>query len=416
MKNNHPDLDRKLKNNKPTGWLKAVKRLYRRRSLIIAALLFVLSLGLPSVVAQVSAQIPIVETQPSGLQLVQQAKRSYETKNFAEAARIWQQAASTFAAAGDVLNQAMALSNLSLTYQQLAEWDKAEQAIAQSLNLLQTQQTTPEKLRILAQSLDIQGQLQLTTGQTETALETWQQAANTYEQVNDEGRMAQSLLNLAQAQQDLGLYPRSCKTLIQALAVENIACETLSKATKSTPEKPDSLLSTFEALPDSPIKATGLRLLGDFLRVSGNLDRSQKVLQLSLEVAQRLPSPIDENEAHISLGNTARAQRNTEQALTHYKRAATSTFPIIKVQAQLNELSWRIENREQLSEAQALWPQIESELTKLPASREAIYARINLAQSLICLQQQAVENETTESSSPIIQQCNSLHKQVQKTK
>lgn len=417
MKNNQPNLDRKLKNNRPTGnWLKAVKRLYRQHSLILATLLFILSLGLPSVVPQVSAQMPMVQNQPSGLQLVQQAKRSYEIKNFAEAARIWQEAASTFAAAGDVLNQAMALSNLSLTYQQLAEWDKAEEAIAQSLNLLQTQQTTAEKLRILAQSLDIQGQLQLTTGQTEIALETWQQAAKTYQRVNEEGRMAQSLLNLAQAQQDLGLYPHSCKTLLQALGVKDIDCETLSKTTKSTPEKSDPLLSTFETLPDSIIKATGLRLLGDFMRVSGNLDHSQKLLKLSLEVAQRLPSPLDEKEAQLSLGNTARAQKKNDEALEYYQKAVTSVLPTIKVQAQLNQLSLLTENRERLSEAQALWPQIESELTELPANREAIYARINLAQSLICLKQQAVENETPESSSPVIQQCNSLQEKVQEPK
>ncbi|MBD2181070.1 CHAT domain-containing protein [Planktothrix sp. FACHB-1355] len=417
MRNNQTNFNRKLKNNRSTGnWLKVVKRLYRRRLLIVAALLFVLSLGLPSIVAQVSAQIPIVQSQPSGLQLVQQAKRSYEIRDFGEAARTWQQAASTFAAAGDILNQAMALSNLSLTYQQLAEWDKAEEAIAQSLNLLQTQQNTPEKLRILAQSLDIQGQLQLTTGQTETAIETWQKAANTYERMNEKERMAQSLLNLAQAQQDLGLYPRSCKILLQALEVKNIDCEALSKATQSTPEKPDYFLSIFEALPDSPTKATGLRLLGDFLRVSGNLDRSQKVLQLSLEVAQNLSSPIDENEAQLSLGNTARAQPDANKALEYYQQAATSTFPTIKIQAQLNQLSLLIENRGRLSEAQALWPQIEPEITKLPASRESIYARINLAQSLICLKQQAVENETPELSSPVIQQCNSLHKESKETK
>lgn len=417
MKNNQPNFERKSKNNKQaSNWLKVVKKLYRQGSLILAALLLVVLLGLLTVVAQVFAQIPTVQSQSSGLQLVQQAKRSYEIRDFGEAARTWQQAASTFATAGDVLNQAMALSNLSLTYQQLAEWDKAEEAITQSLNLLQTQQVKPEQLKILAQSLDIQGQLQLTTGQTETALETWQKAANTYQQLNEKDRMAQSLLNLAQAQQSLGLYSRSCKTLLQALEVTNIDCEILSKPTQSTSEKNDSLLSTSEILPTSSIKATGLRLLGDFLRVSGNLELSQKVLQLSLEVAQKLSSPIEDNEAQLSLGNTARAQQNIDRALTHYKQAATSTFPTIKIQAQLNQLSLLIENKERLSEAEALWPEIESELTGLPASREAIYARINLAQSLICLKQQAVENETTESSSPIIQQCNSLQAKVQGTK
>ena len=43
----------------------------------------------------------------------------YEAGQFEEAAQSWQQAESSFAALGDKLNQAMALSNLSLTVQQL---------------------------------------------------------------------------------------------------------------------------------------------------------------------------------------------------------------------------------------------------------------------------------------------------------
>jgi tetratricopeptide (TPR) repeat protein len=66
---------------------------------------------------------------PTGTQLAQQGTTLYEAGKFQEAATVWQQAASAFQKQGDTLNQAMALSNLSLTYQQLGEWHKAAQSI-----------------------------------------------------------------------------------------------------------------------------------------------------------------------------------------------------------------------------------------------------------------------------------------------
>ena len=402
----------KLKQN----WLWAVKRFYKWRLLILAVLLFILSLGVPSVFAKVSAQTSIVQIQPRGLQLVQQAKRSYESGEFGQAAAIWQQAVSIFAAQGDILNQAMALSNLSLTYQQLAEWDKAEQASAESLNLLKKEESTPEKIRILAQSLDIQGQLQLTTGQLETALETWQQAANTYQQVGEGERMAQSLVNIAQVQQELGLYPRSCKTLLQALNLEKIVnCNALAKPDESEGKKQELLLSTLQQLPDSLIKATGLRSLGDFLRMAGNLNLSEQVLRVSLEVAQRLVYPEDISAAWVSLGNNLRVQKNkTEEALEAYQKASEqSTSSVIRFQSQLNRLSLLLEKK-QYSKAQMLWSEVEEQIKYLPSNRAGIYARINLAQSLLCLKQLGLKNERPELSSPLVQQCYTSEEEVAK--
>ncbi|WP_250126483.1 tetratricopeptide repeat protein [Chroococcidiopsis sp. CCMEE 29] len=66
--------------------------------------------------------------------LVQQGKIFYDAGQFAQAVKVLQQAATAFEANGDELNQAIALSNLSLTYQQLG-LPQAESAIASSLNL-----------------------------------------------------------------------------------------------------------------------------------------------------------------------------------------------------------------------------------------------------------------------------------------
>ena len=301
---------------------------------------------------------------PSGSALVQQGKTLYEAGQFFEAASVWQRAAQAFQAQGNTLNQAEVLNYLSLAYQQLGQWSQATQAITDSLKLLQAKKSPKPsfRLQVLAQALNFQGQLQLAQGQAEQSLTTWQQAAATYTQAGDRSGFIGSLINQAQALQALGLYRQAQKTLIQ---VEQ----------------------TLASQPASIIKAMGLRSLGNTLRVVGDLDQSRQVLQQSLTVAEQLKSPSDISVALLGLGNTARVQQDTQAALEFFKRAAVaSTSLITRTQAQLNQLSLLLENQ-QLLLAQALWPQIQPELTNLPPSQRAIYARINFAQSLIQLKQ-----------------------------
>ncbi len=77
-----------------------------------------------------------VENLPNLTGLVQEGKDFYDREQFAEAARVWQQALQAFQAQEDELNQAIALSFLSLAYQRLGQWDEAGNAIASSLQLL----------------------------------------------------------------------------------------------------------------------------------------------------------------------------------------------------------------------------------------------------------------------------------------
>ena len=74
--------------------------------------------------------------------------------------KVLRSAAASFRATGDSLRQAMTLSNLSLAAQQLGLWAEAEEAITQSLNILQDVGISQERSAILAKTLDVQGQLQ----------------------------------------------------------------------------------------------------------------------------------------------------------------------------------------------------------------------------------------------------------------
>ncbi|MEY2832632.1 MAG: hypothetical protein RLZZ574_1890, partial [Cyanobacteriota bacterium] len=110
--------------------------------------------------------------------LLQQGKNFYDRSQYNDAVKVLQQAISTFEAQADKLGTAIALSNLSLAYQQLGQWHKAEQALTASLDLLPTAPNmTAESAQILAQTLDVQGQLQLKQGKTQAALNTWQETA-----------------------------------------------------------------------------------------------------------------------------------------------------------------------------------------------------------------------------------------------
>jgi hypothetical protein len=140
-------------------------------------------------------------------------------------------------------------------------------------------------------------------------------------------------------------------------------------------------------------KAVGLRSLGEVLQLVGNVDQSRQDLEQSLQIAQRFNSQQDMSAAFFSLGNTARTQEDTKAALKFYQPAVgtagstlSNSLQTTKIQAQLNQLSLLLETK-QWQDAQALWPQIQSEIPKLPSSRTAVYAKINFAQSLALLRQ-----------------------------
>lgn len=118
-------------------------------------------------------------------QLIERAKQLYQEEQYTEANRIWQQAVSFYQQQQDVLNQAMALSNLALTQQQLRELTTAQKSIASSIKLLQTQPQTETQQRILANSLDIQGSIARSQVKPKIAWEIWQQAAKIYQELNN---------------------------------------------------------------------------------------------------------------------------------------------------------------------------------------------------------------------------------------
>ena len=301
-------------------------------------------------------------------QMLDQGKKLYESGQFSQAVIAWQQALQSFNVQKDVLNQAMVLSDLSMAYQQLGQWEQASEASASSLNLLETKPevNSKEHLRILAQAMNTHGSLQLAMGQAQKALATWEQATATYKRAGALSGIVGSLLNQAQALQSLGLYLK--------------AKDTLMKIQQSLISQPDSVL-----------KAEAMRSLGNTLRVVGDLKQSRQILSQSLAMAQGIQSPLDITAALLSLGNTARFQQDSQAALKFFEQATDApASPIMHTQAQLNQLSLLLETKS-VSEAKALLPQIQSQLATLSPSRASVYGRVNFAQSLTQLKLDGAE-------------------------
>ncbi|MHC5595152.1 MAG: CHAT domain-containing protein [Nostoc sp.] len=288
--------------------------------------------------------------------LLQQGKILYSAGNFAKAVEVLQQAVQQYKQQGDNLTLAATLSNLSLAYQQLGAWSQAQQAITESLNLLKGLGEN-QNLQIFAQSLDIQARLQLSMGEAEAALATWQQTEKIYKQADNQSGVVRSLINQAQAWQTQGFYPRSVKILKE-------------------------VSQTLKSQPDSREKTVSLRSLGDALLVLGDLENSRQALEESLIIARNLQSNPDIAASLFSLGNNARKQHQNPQAIAYYQQTvAASPSPLTKVQAQLNHLGLLIEDQ-QWAKVQPLLPLIKSQLDQLPLSRASIYAQVNFSQSL----------------------------------
>ncbi len=402
---------------------------------------FLFSLFLPLLISQVSLSTPIASIQDinfgSTTELVSQAKNLYQDQKFEQASTLWQKTAQIFANQGDRVNQSMALSNLALTQQQLGQWEKSNQAIAESLNLLKNSPQTPDQQRIFAATLDIQAHGQLATGATEAAVKTWQQAIKLNQEMSNPVGVMQSQINQSQAWQDLGQSPRACQVLLNALEITNSDCQ-ISEA-------------QLQNLPNTPplnLQAIALRSLGNVLRINGRAEESRQVLLKSFQLAEKSGNNQEIGKIYLSLGNTARAlgnKNNTkissnledkpvsctteitseknfpfyQQAASCYQQAAAMGNKLDAVQAQINLLDL-FNQTQQWDKIPALVAQIQTSLDSLALSRNAISSRLKFAQNLICLQFIGTMPSLTQKDlalvSPVVQQCSAFSSSLETDK
>jgi CHAT domain-containing protein len=354
----------------------------------IARLLFGITIALCLATVPALTQ----ESSINGRELVQQGIDRYENEQFTESIEFWTQAQQEFTANSDRLGEALVLSNLSLAYQHLGQWEQAKQAITDSLTHLQQQENGNDKtyLEILAKASIAQGHLNWMQGKPEAALDAWKRAQTAYCQAGIGSGIIRSWLNQAQALQSLGLNRQAQEQLQQVYTLLQSPSNFHTTCT---------FTDTFNPV----LRVAGLRSLGQSLRRLGFLERdgdrlgSVEVLQTSLDVAQQFSLPDAESAVWLELGNTQRAlfekfqgmgkpseaDRFANEAGQSYDRAVTSTDTEIALQAQLNRLSFGVATGQ--NSGIENWQQMRENIANLPPSRQSVYAQLNLARSLTCL-------------------------------
>ena len=292
-----------------------------------------------------------------------QAQQNYQAGRYSEAAILWQQAVKTNF---NPLNQAISLNQLAKAYQKLGKLPEAQKAIADSIKVLSNQPQDNIQKKILAQSLTTRGQIEQVTGNSQDALETWKQATVLYREIGDDTGIIGNRINQAIALQSLGFFYKASEIL----------------------ERVNEQLQT---QPDAQLKATGLRNLGRTLERVGDLLTAEKILEQSLTISRQIGTTDEVSIALINLGNVAINCQQDNRAIAYYREAAeTANNNVIRVQAQLNQLSLLIGTR-QWEGADLLLPEIQSNLSALPPSRPSIYARVNLADSLMKMKAEGTE-------------------------
>lgn len=354
---------RKFKVIKLRKWLKWV---------VLGLLGLLLAIAVPPAMAVLEPEAPQQETPISNTPTatanpMATGRDRFQAGRFAEAVADWQAAVQLYDRTGDRANQALSLSYLSLAYQELSQWNEAQEAIDRSRSILESM---PDAEAILwGQTLNTQGKLFLATGQAQAALDSWEEAQTFYDRAEDEMGSVGSRINQAQALQTLGFYRRSRDLLADI----------------------DAHLS---AKPDSELKAIALRNLGTTLQAIGELEQSQAALERSLSIAQNLGAKAETSAILLSLGNTAIDLDKSDAALNYFQQAQqAATHPLDALEAQLNQLYIYVESQ-QWQKAQAIVPQIQTQLAELPPSRTSIFGTVNFANSLLKMQSEGQSTNT----------------------
>lgn len=331
------------------------------------------AIALPSQKA-ISIETAAKQTQQN---LISQGRSAYQAGRYVEAKSLWQKAYKH--AQGNRLTQAQSLNYLALTSHKLGEWQQAKEYLTESLKLLPEDTSDTNTLKIKAQTFNTQGRLELSMGKAVSALASWQKAAKIYQQVGDDVGTLGIEINQAQAWQNLGLYRRAQKSL-------------------------QKIAQKLESQSDSSLKIAGWRNLGIALQVTGDLKLATESLNQSLALSQELNLTEESSATLFNLGNTALASEDKDRAISFYQQAAAATSqPVLKTEAQLNQLGLLI-SQQQWQQANNLLPEIEANLTTLPTipSRKLVYLRVNLAKNLIQLSENSANQKHLEQTQQLL--------------
>lgn len=312
--------------------------------------------------------------------LLQQSRQRYDRGELSQAKTLLQQVQQQAQGQGQELLAAVALSNLALIEADQGAWTAANQAIGDSLKILQTLSRSTAQSTVMAQTLNVKGRIQLDQGESQAAFQTWQQTATLYRQIGNTTGEIQSQLRQAQALQSLGLHDRAYEEFLEPMH------------------------KRLEQQPDSAVKVWGLRSVGEAIGVLKDTDKAQNILQTSLSIAESLKQPQEIAASRLALANLLytrirekrkaaslkswerqQLEQDTNQAIRLYEQIAAAPSAN-QLRAELNHLALLLSLDNRTNEAAQLATRLEPKITRLPPDRTGIEARLNFANSLLRLQ------------------------------
>ena len=286
----------------------------------------------------------------------QEAAKLYQQNRYPEAIDLLETVIKEYQQQKDIIGRAIATRNLALIYQKLGEWEQAKTTIAQAQELVATIDSKPEQSQLLAQVLEVRGQIELSLGQAQKALETWQQATSLYKQQGNITGFTQAKIYQAYALQTLGLYSQSLKILT-------------------------AIKDGLENEPDTPIKAQALLSIGKVLSRTGKYTEAETSLNSSLAIAQKLTANSTTADILLNLGNNARLKSEPEQALTFYQQAIDISSGSDLLRGKLARLDTLV-SLSDIKAATQEAAEIEQLLARLPLQQTTIQGQVSLARNL----------------------------------
>ncbi|WP_163665101.1 CHAT domain-containing protein [Adonisia turfae] len=210
---------------------------------------------------------------------------AYENQRYDDAIKYLNEALRGFQNPDQDLKRAIVFSNLSLTYQALENWEQAQESIDDSLKILKTDRSQfsensvpnlPEpQLRVLAPTLDVDGQLWMKLGQPEDSLQSWRQSAQIYRYLQNIEGLIGSEINQLKVLQSLGLYAQ--------------ADGLFTNLEQQLSDIQDNAVQ----VQDDAIIDRSLHSLGDAYKAVGKLTCSRNILE-NLVIARGLSDAIEE--------------------------------------------------------------------------------------------------------------------------
>ena len=326
--------------------------------------------------------------------LIQQAQFTYNQGLYQESLTLLETAEQNFIQNNQTLQQAQIQSLISLTQQQLGNWDKAQEAIDYGLALIATYNNSSIKQQVLAKIWNAQGQLYFNSSKVQQALSAWEIATEFYQTSGDLVGEKGANINRAQALESLGFLRRACQTSLQNLDSDLANCEDLED------EEIAKLLSQIN-FQSASWQIQGLSTIGNTLFLMGRLSFAQTIFEHSLTLSEGF-LPL-KNKILLGLAKVhqvkaiqAKEQKETDifevefrQALNLYQQifqlnSNNSLLVSDKLEAKLNKLNLLIAT-EQLLPAKQLVQDIQLSLDSLPLNKRSIAIKLNFARSLTTL-------------------------------